>query len=41
MLQGISQFFQEDEATHALSPYMTVHFYLTAQHGVDLRNGFL
>ena len=37
MLQGFSQFFQEDEVEHVVSPYMTVPLYLTDQHGVDLR----
>ena len=41
MLQGFSQFLQEDEVTHVVSPYMTVHFNLTAQHGVELRNTFV
>ena len=37
MLHGLNQFLQEDEVTHAVSPYMTFHLYLSDQYGVEFR----
>ncbi len=37
LLQGLSQFFQENEVQHVVSPHMTVPLYLRDQHGVKLR----